>query len=34
MSTTSNVHSDDTILIAESKEELTSLLMSMKEESE
>ena len=33
MSTTSDVHSDDTTLIAESKEELKSLLMSMKEES-
>ena len=34
MSTTSDVHSDDTTLIAESKEELKSLLMKVKEESE
>ena len=34
MSSTSDVHSDDTPLMAESKEELKSLLMREKEESE
>ena len=34
MSTTSDVHSDDITLLAESKEELKSLLMRVKEESE